>query len=322
MGVGPLDSLDPASRSGAQLERLTVAEQMLADIATAADAVHVIRFAEAARVWAQQATLGTSAVNHATVIKMRAERRLANAVDQGQQTGQIARPHVRSDARPPGITPIDEIVDTRRLAEARKIRDTYTDEDLAELRRRADDADEVLSRKDLITRPNGLLVVASGGSQDWYTPPEYVEAARTVLGGIDLDPASSAEANRTVRAARYLTEADDGLTRDWRGRVWMNPPYAAAGRFVAKLAGHLADGTVPAAIVLVSLHTMSASWFEPLYGGVLCISRGRLPFTRIDGYTGAPTFGSVFAYFGPAGRRFAGTFSPFGHILTETRKGQ
>jgi len=39
-------------------------------------------------VWAQQARLGTSAVNHATVIKMRAERRLADAVDKGQKAGQ------------------------------------------------------------------------------------------------------------------------------------------------------------------------------------------------------------------------------------------
>lgn len=307
----------PPPNPAAQLERLAVAERMLADIATAADAVAVVRFAEAARVWAQQAQRGTSAVNHATVIKMRAERRLANAVDQGQQAGQIARPHVRSDARPPGITPIDEIVDTRRLAEARKIRDTYTDEDLEGLRRRADDADEELSRKELITRPRGLLISASGGSQDWYTPLPHIEAARAVLGAIDLDPASSAEANRTVRAARYLTEADNGLARDWRGRTWLNPPYSLAGRFVAKLAAHLADGTVPAAVVLVSLHGMSASWFEPLYRGVLCISRGRLPFTDIDGDPGHPSFGSVFAYFGPAGRRFAGTFSPFGHILTE-----
>ena len=60
---------------------------MLAEIATAGDAVNVIAFAEAARVWAQQAKLGTSAVNHATVIKMRAERRLADAVDEGQKQG-------------------------------------------------------------------------------------------------------------------------------------------------------------------------------------------------------------------------------------------
>ena len=48
-------------------------------------------------------------------------------------------------------------------------------------------------------------------SNEWYTPTQYVEAARRVLGGIDLDPASCEVANATVKATRYLTKDDDGL---------------------------------------------------------------------------------------------------------------
>lgn len=298
---------------------------MLAEIASAEDAVKVVAFAEAARVWAQQAKLGTASVNHATVIKMRAERRLADAVDEGQKKGEIAKNKdtlkqgpVSRPAANGKPTPVDEIVDHRRLAEARKIRDNYTDDDLHELEQQANEADEVLSRKELVTRPRGRLISQAGGSEHWYTPQPHIEAARSVLGVIDLDPASSDIANRTVRAERYFTEADDGLAQEWAGRVWMNPPYGEpAGRFVAKLAEHLGDGSVSAAVVLVSLHAMSAGWFEPLYNAILCVTTGRLKFTDESGTPGSPTFGSVFAYFGPDEHRFAKEFRQFGHILAE-----
>lgn len=314
-----------------ELERLTQAERLLAQIASAGDAVDVMRYAEAARVFAEQARLGTSSVNHATVIKMRAERRLADAVDEGQKKGEIATkrdggrpskmPSPSEDIKEPPLRLEDiGITNPRTLHEARKIRDNYTDDDLIELEQQANEADELLSRKELVTKPRGKLISQSGGSEHWYTPLPHIEAARSVLGAIDLDPASSDIANRTVRASRYFTENDDGLKYDWAGRVWMNPPYGEpAGRFVAKLAGHLEDGSVTAAVVLVSLHAMSAAWFGPLFGGLLCVTSGRVKFTDQEGNAGSPTFGSVFAYFGPDGRLFAKEFAQFGRILTEWR---
>ena len=72
------------------------------------------------------------------------------------------------------------------------------------------------------------------GSADWYTPPPIIEAARQCLGGIELDPASCAAANRIVRAERYY--AIDGLARDWTARtLWLNPPYGAVLPWVEKL---------------------------------------------------------------------------------------
>jgi hypothetical protein len=72
-------------------------------------------------------------------------------------------------------------------------------------------------------------------------------------------------------------------------------------------------------VVLVSLHAMSAAWFEPLFGGVLCVTSGRVKFTDESGTPGSPTFGSAFAYFGPQAELFAKEFAQFGHILTEWR---
>lgn len=71
-----------------------------------------------------------------------------------------------------------------------------------------------------------LVTAARHSSEtgEHYTPREVVEAARATLGAIDLDPASCAEANATIRAAKIFTREDNGFTRPWHGRVFLNPP--------------------------------------------------------------------------------------------------
>lgn len=57
---------------------------------------------------------------------------------------------------------------------------------------------------------------------EWYTPREYVESARATMGGIDLDPASSHVANKTVLAPVFF--GLNGLNERWGGKVFLNPP--------------------------------------------------------------------------------------------------
>jgi hypothetical protein len=61
---------------------------------------------------------------------------------------------------------------------------------------------------------------------EWYTPARYMVLVREVLGDIDLDPASTAEANQVVRAKVFYDQASNGLARDWRAKtLFLNPPY-------------------------------------------------------------------------------------------------
>ncbi len=71
-----------------------------------------------------------------------------------------------------------------------------------------------------------MIAQHSSKSNEHFSPPEVVEAARALMGGIDLDPASCEEANRVVKAERFFDKTYNGLwhPREWSGRVFLNPP--------------------------------------------------------------------------------------------------
>lgn len=85
-------------------------------------------------------------------------------------------------------------------------------------------------------------------SPEWYTPTLFVDAAREVMGGIDLDPASHEEANERLQIPRFFTEADNGLLRDWFGRVFINPPGGLVNEFWIALLLHYLAGRVEQAV--------------------------------------------------------------------------
>jgi hypothetical protein len=154
--------------------------------------------------------------------------------------------------------------------------------------------------------------VVASTTFECHTPAEYVDAARTVLDGIDLDPASNAAANETVRAGRYYTTDDDGLTHSWHGRVFLNPPYGRnlTAAFVGKLVAEHAAGNVSAAVVVLNAYGFDADWFRPLFDHPICFTDHRIKF-----YGGGPTFGSLFVYLGESRDRFTTEFARFGPVL-------
>ena len=121
-------------------------------------------------------------------------------------------------------------------------------------------------------------------SSEWYTPSEYVEAARDVMGEIDLDPASSEEANAVVKARKFYSIKDDGLTHRWTGKVWMNPPYASnlIGLFVDKLVKELETGGIEEAIIITNNLTETA-WWQSMPCSAVCFPAERIRFWHPGG---------------------------------------
>lgn len=129
--------------------------------------------------------------------------------------------------------------------------------------------------------------VIDADNDDWYTPAEWIEAARYILYGIDLDPFSSELANQRVRANKYFTQEDDAFSQAWEAKtVWMNPPYTrglvdkAVTRFVEEFrAGHFQSG-----LVLVNNMT-DTKWYRRLLltSSLHCNIMGRIQFENAAG---------------------------------------
>lgn len=165
-------------------------------------------------------------------------------------------------------------------------------------------------------RPARRAVLTSSASDEWYTPPETLELARLVLGGIDLDPASNDLAQRWIQAGTYYTQNDDGLSLPWEGRVWLNPPYGVqTGQWTQKATESLDSGSVTEAIILVR-PAAGAAWFQALSSRfACCTTHKRIRFIDKNGTQQAsPVHGNCFFYLGERIQRFREVFGEIGVV--------
>ena len=159
----------------------------------------------------------------------------------------------------------------------------------------------------IVVPGTGVTASKWTGEDTWYTPKKYIEAARAVMGGIDLDPASSAFAQKTVKATKYYTKDDSGLDHPWQGRVFLNPPYKMPliRQFVEKLIAE----SVGEAILLTNNNTDTTWWHKAMNEAqAVCLTAGRISFYNEEGESSSPTNGQTFFYFGANVDRFSDVF--------------
>lgn len=168
--------------------------------------------------------------------------------------------------------------------------------------------------KEVITEvKNRPHVANNSGNNEWYTPAEYIEAAREAMGSIDTDPASNDIANKIVKAEKYYTIETNGLAHDWHGNVWMNPPYSSdlITKFIEKLKEQ--RGNYEQAIILVNNAT-ETQWFYEIVkiASAVCFPKSRVKFYMPDGKTGAPLQGQAVLYVGNNTEKFISAFGGIG----------
>lgn len=294
------------------LAQLGNAQRALAAASTLEDVLSIRDQAEALRVYVKAAGEGFEAANAAAEFKLNAERKAGGMLKamekakENQHTKKV-RPTtmVGCTLKDLGITYNQS---SRWQAEA-KVPD-------AKFNAYLEDCKE--NKKELTQA--GLLKIAHGthvsttGENEWYTPSEIIEAARSVMGSIDLDPASCKAAQKTVRAGKFFSIGDDGLSKKWLGNVWLNPPYSkdCIKLFSDKVVQEKENFNQ--AVVLVNNAT-ETEWFQNMasYANGLCFPKGRIQFTDKTGQKkNSPVQGQCFIYFGKKKKTFLRVFVKIG----------
>ena len=108
-----------------------------------------------------------------------------------------------------------------------------------------------------------------GETNSWLTPLSLVHA----LGEFDLDPCGF-NFHRTAKEVIQLPE--NGLSREWHGRIWLNPPY---GKHQQEWLHRMNDHKNGIALIFARLET---KWIQKFIADGFFMIEGRIKFLKED----------------------------------------
>jgi hypothetical protein len=157
------------------------------------------------------------------------------------------------------------------------------------------------------------------GKDEWITPPGIIKA----LGKFDLDPCAPSK-RRFETARHYFTKKENGLLQNWKGRVWLNPPYGSQTKlWLEKLCEH-GNG-----IALIFARTETKAFFDYVWkhADAIFFIKNRLrfldvkafPFARIAKIRDSKQF-FKFDFFPPSAILLLIWSFDFGEIIRRIRK--
>jgi hypothetical protein len=293
-----------SDRQVAMLNKLATLAAPLAAASTAGEAKAVADAAKALELWARRRTANRPVLVQAMEYQRRAERKI------GQMLPPSKRGRGNKTFHDENICEITPLV-AHRCRKVAQSKESEFESWLAACRESEDEPTQSVA----IRLHLGAHVGNNSGNSEWYTPQEYVDAVREAMGGIDIDPCSCQAANGVVKAATFYDEADNGLARQWIGRVFVNPPYGdgTVDSFASKLLAELSAGHATQAVFLVNNCT-ETKWFQGLLtqAAAVCFPRGRISFWSLEKKSKSPLQGQAVIYFGSNAKRFKSAFSGIG----------
>lgn len=294
------------------LAQLGNAQRALAAASTLEDVLSIRDQAEALRVYVKAADEGLETANAASELKLNAERK-AGEMLKAMEKAKGGRPTKTCPTM--GQVSLEELGITRNASSRWQAEAEVPESKFTDYLENCKENKKEVTQAGLLKIAHGTHV-ASTGENEWYTPSEIIEAARSVMGSIDLDPASCKAAQKTVRAGKFFSISDDGLSKKWSGNVWLNPPYSkdCIKLFSDKVVQEKENFNQ--AVVLVNNAT-ETEWFQSMaiHANGLCFPKGRIQFTDKTGQKkNSPVQGQCFIYFGKKKKAFQKVFSAIGLI--------
>lgn len=124
----------------------------------------------------------------------------------------------------------------------------------------------------------------SSNTCEWETPQLFFDALNAEYH-FDVDVCATAN---NAKCERYYTKEQDGLSQQWKGVCWMNPPY---GREIGKWMRKAYESSLYGATVvcLVPARTDTAWWHDYAMKGEVEFVRGRLKFGSSKAYAPFPS---------------------------------
>ncbi len=160
--------------------------------------------------------------------------------------------------------------------------------------------------------------------QDFFTPPEIVQAAISAMGGIDLDAASHWIANKRlheegVAVGDYFHTNKSAFDHEWLDRVWLNPPYGENKPWFERAAEMMDIG-----------RTTQLCWLSPVWAFTTVVARPMMersaatvllsPTPKFHNPADPNKTGTnlphAIVYWGDRRREFVRAYRDFGHPFT------